>query len=343
MKVYPEKLAGSLKKGTAPLYIVSGDEPLLVQEACDLIRAELKEKGFEERDLYHVETGFDWDEVFYSVNSMSLFAEKKLIEIRMPTAKPGDKGGKALTALVEQLGSDTVLLLVLPRVDAGTQKTKWFKSIESAGAFVQVWPIESQALPRWLEERFRREGLQVTREAVLALTDRIEGNLLAAVQEIQRLKLVARDNSVDLDLVLDGVADNARFDVFKLIDTSLGGDSAKLVRMIQALQAEGVELLFLNSMLARELRGLETMSLAMLQGQPMREALKKGRVWDKRTSAVSKALNQHNPGSLRRLQEGTGSVDRMVKGLMVGDPWLQITSVLLELSGARMPRPLQVS
>ncbi len=339
MKIYGNKLTATLKNGIHPVYIISGDEPLLVQEASDQVRATLMEQGYDQRDLFHADGNFDWNELRYGANSMSLFAERKILEVRMSSSKPGEPGVSVLNEVVEQITDDVRILLVMPRVDATTQRTKWFKSIESAGLFVQVWPIDAKELPGWLAARFKREGLQVSREAAMAMAERIEGNLLAAVQEIERLKLVARDGRVDLDQVVDGVADSARYDVFQVIDAALAGDSTRVVRMTHSLEAEGVEILFLVNMLARELRNLEQMASLLEGGTSMREALKKGRVWDKRTNPVSRCLERHDVAVIRQLQVDLGHIDREVKGIEVGDPWRDLVTVLMRLGGAKMPDP----
>ncbi len=338
MKLYADKLHHFLKNQTSPLYIISGDEPLLIQEACDLVRDALRQHGYAERHLFHAEEGFNWQEVLYSVNSMSLFSEQKLIEVRMSTKSPGDPGRALLVSLVEQLNDATVLLLVMPRIDAATQKTKWFKSIEKAGVFVQVWHIEAKQFPDWLQRRFKREGLEVSREALLAMARRTEGNLLAAVQEIERLKLVSPSNQIGLEQVTTAVADNARYDVFNLIDASLAGNSPRVVRMIQGLRLEGTAEMYVNVMLAREIRALETMAMAKAQGQSVQEVLSKGRVWDKRKQAVSRCLEHHGVNSLRSLQLKAGKIDRVIKGIEPGDAWREITNLLLGLAGVTMPQ-----
>ena len=335
MKIWANKLAGELKKGTAPVYVVSGDDPLLVQETCDLIRDHLKRCGYTERDLHHAEGNFDWSLLLESAGSMSLFAEQKLIEVRMPNGKPGDQGSRVLQELAEHAGDDNVLLLVLPRADQPMQRSKWFKALESAGLLVQVWPVDRKDLPRWLEDRFRRVGLQASRDAVVAMAERIEGNLLAAVQEIERLRLTARDNRVDVQDVIDGVADSARYDVFKLIDAALAGDAVRAVRMCQGLQHEGVDVLFLVNMLSRELRNLERIKTQVNQGMSMQEAFRKGRIWDKRSGPVKRCLERNAVAHLQQLQTTAGSIDRMVKGLEPGDPWRELQNLLMSLSGVR--------
>ena len=335
MKVYANKLAEQLRKGGQRVFVISGDEPLLVQESCDLVRDELQRQGFTEREVHYAEAGFDWTSLLYSGNSMSLFAEKKLLEVRLPSGKPGDAGGKVLTELIRGLNDDTAVLLVLPRADQSTQRTKWFKSVESAAVFVQVWPIAARDLPGWLEGRFRRAGLGVERDAVRVMAGRIEGNLLAAIQEIERLKLIVGDRTVTVDDVLDGVADSARYDVFKLIDAALTGHVARCARMTAGLRAEGVEALYLVNLLARELRSLESIKADIAGGGNQREVFRKARVWDKRVPMVTRCLERHDLASLCQLQVTLGSVDRIVKGLEPGDPWRVLQGVVLALAGAR--------
>lgn len=332
MKVYPDKLAAELARGILPVYIVSGDEPLLVQESCDLIRVTLREAGYSERDLFHVEGNFDWDRVLFSANSMSLFAEQKILELRIPGGKPGDKGA-ALSTYAANTPDGTVMLLVLPKLDAATQRTKWFKALEGAGAFVQVWPIDVVQMPRWINERFRRAGLSASREAVEALVDRIEGNLLAAIQEIERLRLVKADGKVGLGDILDGVADSSRYDVFSLIDAAVGQDHLRTLKIVRGLQLEGTELLYVTAMLARELRGLASMASKVRQGQAVDAAVQAARVWPKRKSIVVKCLRRHPLQEILGLQAQVSRIDKMVKGIGEGDPWTELTDVMLTLAG----------
>jgi len=333
VKVYPDKLAADLKKNLHKLYIVSGDEHLLVQEATDLIRDAMRRQGFSERELFHAEAGFDWTSLLQSAGSMSLFAEKKLIEVRLPSGKPGDQGSKLLMQLVEQLNEDNVLLLVLPRAGQDVQRTKWFKTLEKAGAFIQVWPIEARDLPRWLNTRFKQAGLTASREAVQLMADRIEGNLLAAVQEIERLKLISTTGKIDVQEVVAGVADNARYDVFKLLDTAMAGDAARVVRMVNGLRAEGIEIMFIIAMLARELRSMEMMKTGLDDGQNRQTVFKQARVWKNRERLVSGCLDRQQLTGLRQMAGSIGQIDRMVKGLESGDPWRVLQDVLLQLAG----------
>ena len=333
MKIYPDKLQGQLARELLSLYIVSGDEPLLVQESSDLIRDELRKAGFSERDLFHVDSNFDWQQVTYSNGSMSLFADKKIIELRMSSAKPGKEGAAALTELCANISEDNCILLVMSRLDAATQRTKWFKTLEGLGGFVQVWPVDAKQLPRWIENRFKRVGLTASREAVQALVERIEGNLLAAVQEIERMKLCSTTGRIEIDEVMGGVADSARYDVFLLIDAALEGNTSRVVRILDGLQLEGTEPLFLNNMLAREIRNLSAMAHKVDQGQSVDAVLRSGRIWDKRKTPVAACLKRHRATDLERMQSRLSLVDRMVKGLEdTGRPWDELTTMVVELS-----------
>ena len=335
MKIYGDRLAGELKKKLAPVYIISGDEPLLMQEATDLVRNAARDAGYLERDLFHVEAGFNWTELTHSVSSMSLFGDQKMIDVRLNTAKPDDAGKKALQEVAEQAGDGTLMLVVMPRVDATTQKTKWFSAIEKLAVFVQVWPIEPRDLPGWLENRFKKAGLKPNREAVLMMAQRTEGNLLAAVQEIERLKLVAGDE-VTAAMVEESVADSTRYDLFNLIDAALVGNGRRVVRMTRGMEAEGVEVMFLVTMLARELRSLCRMRDAMQQGASAHKVMQQNRIWKKREKPVHSCLERNSLEQLQEAQLSLGRVDRMVKGVEAGNPWRELTSLLLGLAGVNL-------
>lgn len=334
MKVYPDKLAAHLKKSVSPVYVVSGDEPLLVQEVSDLIRSELRSQGYLERELFHVDGSFDWQDVLFSANSMSLFAEQKVLELRLATGKPGDKGSKALQTYIEQPPEGTTMLLILPRVDQATQRSKWFKALDAKGAFIQVWPIEKRDLPRWIGGRMQQAGLKPDRDAIQVLIDRLEGNLLAAAQEVERLKLLSDDGRVTADLVQSSVANNARYDVFGLIDMAVGQDGRQTWRMLQGLRNEGAEVMYLNAMLAREVRNLIQIQHALADGQPSSAVFKKYRIWDKRKNLVSRCLKARSSGDLMACLKLSASVDGAVKGMRQSDPWIELEQGFMTLAGA---------
>ncbi len=336
MKIYADKLARNLKEGIKPIYVVSGDEPLLVQEACDSIRGTLRQRGYTERDLFHVDGSFDWQQLLYSAGSMSLFAEKKIIELRMPTGKPGDKGAKALKSYVENIPEQTVLLIIAGKLERATQSSKWFKALDSVGASVQVWPIAVNQLPAWLNDRIRQAGMSASREAVQALVDKVEGNLLAAVQEIERIRLISGEGPIDLNQVLEEVSDSSRFTLFALLDAALSGDAARTCRVIQGLHSEGTEILQIVGLLGRELRSLSGMAAQVSAGKSVQTVMQASWVWSNRKSIIGAALQRHDSTGLNRLITRLASLDKMVKGLESGDPWDELTGILLHLAGTEL-------
>jgi len=342
MKVYPDKLESNLKAGIKPIYIVSGDEPLLIQEASDSIRRFLKDEGYSERELFHVDTSFDWQQILFSASSMSLFAEKKLIELRMPNGKPGDKGAAALKSYVEKIPEQTVLLIITNKLERSTQNSKWFKALDSIGASVQVWPVEVNQLPAWLNNRIRKSGMTASRETIQVLVDKVEGNLLAAVQEIERIRLISGQGNIEPSQVLEEVSDSSRYTTFALIDAALSGSAARSCRILQGLRSEGTEILLIVGLLGRELRSLSKMSVKLATGQSVKDAMQANRVWSNRKTIVGKALQRHRLTDFDSMISHLAQLDKMVKGLESGDPWDELTAILLKLAGTELLSRQQV-
>lgn len=332
-KLRPEQLSAALRKPLAPAYLISGDEPLLSQECCDLIRQAARKAGFSERELHHVDNGFDWDQLLTSVNSLSLFAERKIIELRMDSGKPGDKGAKALTSYCENPPPDTLLLIITPKLDASSQRSKWFKSLEQVADFVQIWPVTPMQLPRWIEQRMQQAGLNAGRAAIDMLAARIEGNLLAAAQEIEKLKLLAPDGQVSAEMIAGAVADSARYDVFSLLDKALHGDARAAVRTLHGLKGEGTDATVVLWALAREIRTLYQIAHAVQQGQPLERAAQSAGVWDKRKPLVAAALRRLKLTQLQMLMRKANGIDKAIKGLRNADVWDELMDVTLNLSG----------
>ena len=339
MKLNPAQLGKHLQGNLAPVYVVSGDEPLLCQEACDAIRNACRQQGFSERQVFNADNQFDWGQLLQAGASLSLFAEKRLLELRMPTGKPSDKGA----ALLEYLGrpaEDTVLLISLPKLDGTTQKSKWAKSLidGQAAQFLQIWPVDSAQLPQWIRQRLSQAGLSASAEAVDMISMRVEGNLLAAAQEIEKLKLLAEGSQVDLDTVQAAVSDSARFDVFGLIDCALNGESSHALRMLEGLRGEGVEAPVILWALAREVRLLAGIAQQYGQGMPLEKAFSAARppVWDKRRPLVSKALQRHSASGWARLLQDAQQIDAQIKGQAPGDPWSGLSLLTLAICGQRL-------
>ncbi len=335
MKIAARQLPRHLQGGLAPVYLVSGDDPLLVQEACDLVRTRAREEGCSERMVFHAEAGFDWQALLQAAGGMSLFAERRLLELRLPGGRPGEAGARVLQAYGERPPPDTVLLVICPRLDGAAQRSRWFKALEQAGVVVQVWPLTPRELPRWVAERMRAAGLRPDGEAVRLLVERVEGNLLAAVQEIEKLRLL-HEGQVDAEAVLAAVADSARFDVFGLVDAALAGDARRATRILAGLRREGVEPVLVLWALARELRALARMAARVENGEAVEAVLAGQRVWDKRKPLMRAALARHGRRRWQGLLRRAARIDRLVKGQAPGNAWDELLQLALAMAGVEL-------
>ena len=347
MKIRADQLQSHLQNAVQnnqllPIFMISGDEPLLSQEAADSVRATARQLGYTERETFHVEGKFDWNPVLNETSSMSLFADKKIIELRIVNGKPGDQGSKALCELCETLTSDNLLLVILPKLDRNAQKSKWVKTLEAKGAHIQVWPVNSDQLPRWIKQRLGQVGIDANAEAVKILADRVEGNLLAAMQEINKLKLLSMEGKMDASTMSSVVADSARYDLSTFVDTALGGDAQSAARALRGLHNEGTDPLSLLWAITRELRILVKASQQVAQGEHSDWALKKAGVWDKRIPLFRGTLRRLKPAHLRMLLYQAGAIDRGIKGLRKADVWDEISTLILSLSGSQTLTPKNI-
>ena len=329
MKLNPDSLATHLEQHLLPVYLVSGDEPLLTGEAADAIRARARAIGFTEREAHFLERGSDWDDVRASAGNMSLFGSRRVVEIRLPSGKPGVSGNKALVALLEHEDRDTVFLILTPRLDRDAQSADWVKAVEAHGAWVQVWPIDIDRLVGWLRGRARRLKLDVTDEALELLAERTEGILLAAHQELEKLTLLA-DGRVTADTILSSVTDSARFDVFQLGEAVLAGDAERALRMIAGLRGEGTEPTLVLWALTKAMRDLWNGMANAGGGKP--------RTWQRQSAALDKGLRRAGRLSFPALTVRAGRADRMVKGRLGGNAWDEITLLAADICG-RSPLP----
>ena len=332
MKIKANQLSSHLKNNLASCYLVTGDEHLLVDEALDSIRAAARETGFTSRDLFVATTRFDWAQLRDSASNLSLFAERRIIELRLPTGKPGRAGGQAIVDLVAQLDSDLMLIVSGPKLDRGAQSSKWAKTLEVEGVNVPTWPIDVRELPGWIAERMRRAGLQPDRGAVSLIADRVEGNLLAAGQEIEKLRLLLGEGKVTADDVSSAVANSSRFDVFKLVDAALTGDAKRALKILAGLRAEGMEPVIVIWSLTRELRTLAILTDAMAQGMDLASGMRKAGVWNNRQSLVRTCVARHQHGDFHQLLKATNHADQAAKGQTYADPWQVATEIVLGLS-----------
>jgi len=329
MRLKPEQLGAELQKGLAPVYFISGDEPLQLGELADAVREAARQAGFLTREVFSVETGFEWNDLTAAADSYSIFSDKKIIDLRLPSGAPGAEGSKALTAYCERLPADTVLLITAGKLASAALKTRWLQALEKAGAVIQVWPLDGQDLIRWLQQRMQRRGLSTDPEGLKILASRIEGNLLAAAQEIEKLYVLYGPGHLSDQQILDVVADSSRYDVFKLIDCVLGASMKRIFKVLSGLQAEGIAAPVILWALTREARTLIKMKRAIAQGQNRELVFKNNQIWDKRKQLVSHALNRLSEQDLNSVLLLSAKADRQIKGQQKGDAWETLRTICL--------------
>ncbi len=347
MKIKPDQLKSYLQKSLqtkqlSPIFIISGDEPLLSQEAADAVRSTARQLEFTERETFDIDARFDWNLVFNETNSLSLFSDKKILELRITSGKPGDKGSRALCELCENLNDSNLILVILPKLDKGAYQSKWMKTLESKGVHIQVWPVTPEQLPRWINQRLVQCGIEASQGAVDILADRVEGNLLAAMQEINTLKLLSLEGKVNADIMSTVVADSARYNLFSFVDKVLDGDAQSAAKALRGLENEGTEPLALLWAITRELRTLNKASHQVLLGNSKDKALKSAGVWDKRIPIFRKALSRLSPAHLRMLMHQAGAIDRGVKGLRQAVIWDELTTLVLSFAGSQTLHPKNI-
>ena len=334
MKIAPNQLTSHLKKTLLPCYLVTGDEHLLVQEALDTIRAGARELGFGSRELFVQTTGFDWGDLSRAGGNLSLFAEKRIIELRLPTGKPGVKGSAAISDFTADAGDDLMFIVSAPKLDRNSQKAKWVKALDAAGAVIQIWPVGIRELPAWINDRMNRVGLQPERDAVRLIADRVEGNLLAAQQEIEKLRLLHGEGPVTVVDADAAVADSSRFDVYKLVDAAVGGNGARAIRILGGVRTEGVEPVIVMWALTRELRMLAGLSDSVRVGTDLGSGMRKAGVWQNREALVRACIGRHQAGGFYDLLQLARRADAAAKGQLRADPWQLATQIVLDLAGA---------
>ncbi|RBA25248.1 DNA polymerase III subunit delta [Herminiimonas fonticola] len=314
-----------LTKPLAGLYVITSDEHLLALEAADKIRKTARAQGFSEREVLVVDRSFKWGELLAANQSQSLFGDKKLIELRIPTGKPGKDGGKALQDYSASLSPDNVTLITLPKLDWATQKAAWVASLQQASVFIDIPLVERAQLPAWLGVRLAAQRQSANRECLDFIAERVEGNLLAAHQEIQKLALLYPEGPLSFEQIHDAVLNVARYDVFKLNEAMLSGDTARLVRMLEGLQGEGEALPLVLWAVAEEIRTLLKLKSGVAQGRPLSQLTKEHRIWGPRERLIEPALRRLKLATLESALQEAAQIDKMVKGLRAkkfsGDAW----------------------
>lgn len=338
MKISGDNLAANLTRRLGHVYLVSGDEPLLVNEAADWIRAKARAGGFEERDLHVVERGFDWAALLAESRSLSLFAQRKIVEIRMTNPTPGEQGANAIVELAGESSPDTLVLVITGKLDGRTQNSRWVSAIDKHGFLVQVWPIDLGRLPAWIRERLARHKLQADAAAASLLAERVEGNLLAAHQEIEKLALLLPPGPLTAETVLEAVADSARFDVLQLGDAAMKGQAARALRILEGLRGEGVEPTLVLWAINKDLQWMARAQHLMRNGQSADAAMNALFVWRPRQAAMKQALHRLKASSLRGLLLDAERVDRTIKGAIRANPWAEIEALVARFAGVPLAR-----
>jgi DNA polymerase-3 subunit delta len=328
-----EQLEAHLARELRPLYAIHGDEPLLSLEAADAIRARARAAGFSERVVFSAERGFDWSELAASAASLSLFGERKLTELRVPSGKPGADGAAAIEAYCENLSPEALAIVMVPRLDRAGQSSPWFQALEAKALVVNVFPVERSRLPEWIAARLARQKQRATPETLRFLADCVEGNLLAAHQEIQKLSLLLPPGELDFDAVRQAVMNVARYDAGKLTEAMLSGDRSRLARMLEGLRGEGEAAPRVLWLLAEEIRAVCRVQDGIAAGRPLSEVLREARVWgDARQALVAKAARQFPRSALLSALEHAAAVDRLVKGVVKGDAWDELLQLSLRFA-----------
>jgi DNA polymerase-3 subunit delta len=339
MRVKPEQLIAHLQKSLAPLYLVFGDEPLLVQEAADAIRAAARREGYAERELFTVESGFNWQTLLASGSNLSLFAQRRIAELRIPSGKPGLEGGKIIEQYCASLPPDTLTLVLCPKLDKAQQASKWFKALEGAAVTVQVYPVERGRLPDWIAARLAAQEQRAERDTLQFLADRVEGNLLAAHQEIRKLGLLYPAGILTFEQVREAVLDVSRYDVFNLAEAMLAGETTRYVHMLEGVRGEGVSPVLVLWALTKEIRTLAQLALGKSRGVALTQGMRDLRIWESRQGLVERALNRASGGRLVAALKRAAHIDRTIKGLERGDVWDELLQlglmVIVPRAGAR--------
>ncbi len=323
-------LQGALK----PLYLVAGDEPLQMMETVDAIRARARALGFSQREVFDVERGFDWNRLLESSNMLSLFAEQRILELRIPSGAPGKAGGEALKTYAERPADDAVLIIQSGKIDKRSKNSAWYKALDAAGVVMDVWPVKASEIMGWIRERLAKQGIQAEPEAVRLIAQRVEGNMLAAAQEIEKLLLLVGEDELSAAQVQEAVANSARYSVYDLIDAALLGSRAapRCVRILNGLKGEGVQPVQVLAPLVTELRSLTTMAEQVAAGSSPGSAL--SQVWSSRKQLVGSALRRLSASECQAMLCHAAEIDRINKGVSRDrDPWRELQQLVLALSG----------
>ena len=333
MNIKPEQLQNSLSNQLASTYFAFGAEILLVEQSLSMIKGIARENGFKERFRFDIDGNFSWDSIISLISSPSLFAEKRIIECRLTTGKIGVKGSKALTEILETLPDDILLIISSGKLEMAQQKSKWFKTLDKKGIVIQNWEVQSNQLVGWITRNMSQLGLDSNIEVANAIAYCTEGNLLASMQEIQKLKIAYPDGKINLREYLNQIDQQSQYSVFGMIDSALQGDTDKVNKVFNSLVDDSTPPVILVSSLYREIKNLVNMSIELKTNQTTESILNNHRVWQKRKPLISNALKKHSYQKLQKLLLRLGRIDRSLKGMDNLDVYDELQNVVIALSG----------
>lgn len=335
MRINPEQLSRHLQKQLAPLYTVFGDELLLAIEAADLIRIRARQAAYIEREIFTIDHHFNWADLRQSSSSLSLFGERRIMDIRIPSGKPGIQGSAAIEAYCRSLPPDTVTLVALPRIDKQGSASKWFQALEKTGVMIPVSPVERGRLPAWIGQRLEMQEQSAAPETLQFLADKVEGNLLAAHQELKKLALLYPAGMLSFSQVKDAVLDVARYDVFKLSNAMMAADTVRYTRILEGLRGEGTALPFIVATLAGQIRSLITILKGRDSGKPLMQLMNQARVWGDQQKVVESAVSRLSAKRLVQALLHTAKIDRISKGAAQGDAWDELLQLGLRFAAGK--------
>lgn len=329
MRIRPEQLSQHIAKQLLPLYLVSGDEPLLVQQATDQIKKAAKNAEHIDHQIFHVDKQFDWNLILEETESLSLFGEKKLLDIRLPSAKPGDQGAKVLQKLSAETHPDNLILITCGKLDKASLNRKWAKALDQAGAIIQIWPVSMEQFPNWLKQNLKNEGLPSSPDVIEFISSKTEGNLLAASQEITKLKLLSASQPLSLPEIREAIADSTRYDVFSLCDESLKGKTSHALKILSGLREEGIEPILILWALTRDIR-----VLLELINNPANEKtiFRKHRIFGNHQSLLLQSYSRFPSKAIHQMLELCHQADLSIKGLNKTPFWELMINLILLLS-----------
>lgn len=339
MKVYTDRFREQLQKGLMPVYVITGEEQLQVNECCDHLRSRARSEGYTERAVYSVDIDANYDEFLQSADNLSLFSERKIIEIRLPKGKTGKEWGQALNTYLSDPPPDTLLLVNGGKLERGVQGSTWYKKADKLGVTVTAWAKNPNEMLAWISGKMRANKLRASRSAIGLIMQRVEGNLLAAEQEIQKLALLFPDSEIHDAEVISSVANSSRYSVFDLTSAALDGNATRAVRILQGLRAEAVALVLIHWSLHQEVKMLSSIAQAQLGGLAPDAAIKNARVAPKRIVQVKRALHRHTERQWLKMLSQCARLDRLVKGRERGDAWIELQDLVLSIAGKKLALP----